>query len=687
MTPAKDGKEVMSIKWPTVQPPGPGSTVGQRVEYSIAQALRNLFSSIDDPLAELLSWPLRLLIKAIEASTASYMGPAIDHALSVMDPNDPLRGMLLALKNPTGEGAAGLLTGMGAGMGQAGLMSIFEPFFETARQRAYLSDPSKIFDLPTWISMSWRGLPPDVDLIDLSRRSGYRGAWLPQLTEVLRPRPALGELATLTQRNVFTLDQFQGELQKRGYTVGDSAALGQLLQVIPAIPDIIRMAVREAFSPDIVDKFQLHAEFPSEVADWAEKQGLSKDWALRYWAAHWELPSVSYGFEMFHRDIMSGEELDLLLKTLDISPFWRDKLRELSFNPLTRVDVRRMYDLGVLDESRVYQSYLDLGYNPENAQAMTQFTVALYQEEQRDATKTDVIAGYKEGVLSRDEASTMLMDLRYQDWITETYLTKADHDLEAAQRKEEEAAQKEDTSTEREASKGDIVGAYEDGVLTRSEASAFLAALDYNSQVIEVILARSDYRIASKLIKETIATVHELYVSGQIEKPQVYEKLNTLKLPSTQTDSLLQLWVIERERKIKRPSLAQLKEFYVKGIIDSSVLTEQVGKLGYLPEYVDWYVRAIDRDVADLAKKEQARLLDEQEREQTRAFTDTRRVALNQLDIEAQTWRVWIAEAKLAARDTEDADTLQSIADGIAEAQTEIVQIQLDKLQYPVLPT
>jgi len=316
---------------------------------------------------------------------------------------------------------------------------------------------------------------------------------------------------------------------------------------------------------------------------------------------------------------------------------------------------------------------------------MAQFTVALYQEEQRDATRADVIAGYREGVLVRDEAATMLRDLRYPEWIAETYLSKADHAAEAEQRREEQAAQKEETSTEREASKGDIVGAFEDGVLTRSEALAFLEALDYNAQVIEVILARADYRIAARLIKETIATVHELYVSGQIEKPIVYEKLNALKLPSTQVEALLQLWVIERERKVKRPSLAQLKEFYSKAIIDTPKLTEQVGKLGYLTEYVTWFVLAIDQDVAAAAKKEQARLLDEQEREQTREFTDTRRVALNQLDIEAQAWRVWIAEAKLAARTIEDADTLQSIADGIAEAQTEITRLQLDKLQYPVV--
>jgi len=681
MTPTDKDKEIMAIKWPVVKPPGTGATVGQRVEYSIAQALRNLFSSVDEPLAELLSWPLRLLIKVVEASTANYIRPVLDQAINQMDPKDPLRQMFIQLRDPTGEGAAGLLMGIGASAGSAGLMSVFEPAFERWRQNAYLGDPTKLPDPITQLQLYARGKLTRDQLNEWFQRQGYRKEYADPLWEVMRPRPALGELGALTQRNVFTLDQFTAELQARGYTTPDSQALGQLLQVIPDIPDLIRMAVREAFSPDIVERFQLHAEFPSQVAEWAEKHGLTEEWSKRYWAAHWELPSISMGFEMFHRDIMSGEELDLLLKTLDISPFWRGKLRELSFNPLTRVDVRRMYSQDVLNKS-----YQDLGYSPENAQAMTQFTVALYQEELRDATRGDVIAGYREGALTRDEAATMLRDLRYPEWIAETYLSKADHDEEAKRRKEETAAQKEDTSTERELSKGDIIGGYEDGVLTRSEASGFLEALDYNAQVIEVMLARADYRIASRLIKETIATVHELYVSGQIDTPQVHERLNSLRLPSTQTEVLLQLWIIERERKVKRPSLDQLQDFYSRDIVNTTQLREQIGKLGYLPEYVEWYIQTIDQDVLETVKKESERLLKEAEREKLSEFTDARRVALNALDISIQECKVYVAESKLTARSIEDPEALAAIADAIAETQVYITQLQLEKLQYPVIP-
>ena len=83
------------------------------------------------------------------------------------------------------------------------------------------------------------------------------------------------------------------------------------------------------------------------------------------------LPSIGQGFEMLHRRVIEDADLDLLLRALDVMPFWREKLKDISYNPLTRVDVRRMHRIGVLEEEGVFNAYLDVGYNEENAQLMT----------------------------------------------------------------------------------------------------------------------------------------------------------------------------------------------------------------------------------------------------------------------------------------------------------------------------
>ncbi|GAI75320.1 unnamed protein product, partial [marine sediment metagenome] len=74
----------------------------------------------------------------------------------------------------------------------------------------------------------------------------------------------------------------------------------ELAHPIPPVADIITMAVREAFTPAIAAKFGQYEDLPPAYVDWVQRKGLSKDWAERYWAAHWALPSPMQGFEMLH---------------------------------------------------------------------------------------------------------------------------------------------------------------------------------------------------------------------------------------------------------------------------------------------------------------------------------------------------------------------------------------------------
>ncbi|GAH21078.1 unnamed protein product, partial [marine sediment metagenome] len=97
-------------------------------------------------------------------------------------------------------------------------------------------------------------------------------------------------------------------------------------------------------------------------------------------------------------------ELSRLLKSLDIMPFWRDKLTEISYNPLTRVDVRRMYKLGVLDESEVKKSYLNIGYNENDAEKMTAFTKKYEGDTEKELTKSAIDKAFKNDIIFRRQA-------------------------------------------------------------------------------------------------------------------------------------------------------------------------------------------------------------------------------------------------------------------------------------------
>jgi len=144
------------------------------------------------------------------------------------------------------------------------------------------------------------------------------------------------------------------------------------------VQDLITMSVREVFSPDIAQKFGQFEDFPADFATYAKQQGVSDEWAKRYWAAHWVLPSITMAFDMLHRGVIDQATINQLLRAQDIMPFWRDKITAISYNPYTRVDVRRMHKAGVLSEDEVLTAYKDLGYDDVKALKMTDFTLLEY---------------------------------------------------------------------------------------------------------------------------------------------------------------------------------------------------------------------------------------------------------------------------------------------------------------------
>ena len=244
---------------------------------------------------------------------------------------------------------------------------------------------------------------------------GYTVERMTALADALRPILSSDQVRQLVLRGEDPNGLIEDHLTKAGYTSDDIDALKKLWQVIPPVQDLIRMAVKEAFTPEIAEKFGQYQDFPPAVQEWAEKQGLSEEWAKRYWAAHWDLPSVMQGMEMLHRNVIDQPTLELLLRALDVMPYWRDKLTAIAYNPLTRVDVRRMYGLGVLDREGVKRSYLDLGYNEENAERMTEFTIKYESQQDKDLTKAEILKAYRKKTLSRDDTMEMLQELGYTE--------------------------------------------------------------------------------------------------------------------------------------------------------------------------------------------------------------------------------------------------------------------------------
>lgn len=243
----------------------------------------------------------------------------------------------------------------------------------------------------------------DISLADINPK--YAQTYL----DAVLTKPASGDIIAYNLRKDPDLSGLPQELRKIGIHPDYTDVYKTLAYPIPPVADIITMAVREAFTPAIAERFGQYEDFPPDFEKYAAMKGLSKEWAERYWASHWSLPSPQQGYEMLHRGIINSQELFMLMKALDIMPFWRDKLMEMSYRRLTRVDVRRMYKAGVLNEKEVYENYLQHGYTPENARKMTEFTVQWATPEHASITRSDILTAYKNRMILRKEAAELLM--------------------------------------------------------------------------------------------------------------------------------------------------------------------------------------------------------------------------------------------------------------------------------------
>jgi len=342
----------------------------------------------------------------------------------------------------------------------------------------------------------------------------------------IRTKPATTDLLAYLMRQDPNMPDIERKLRKIGIHPDYFDVYKTLAYQIPPVQDIITMAVREAFTPSIAQRFGQYEDFPDDMAKYCGMKGLSEDWAKRYWAAHWSLPAPTQGFEMFQRGIINQDELNMLLRALDIMPFWREKLVQMAYRTYTRIDVGRMYQSGVLNESQVRKAFLDLGYAPENADAMTQFTIKQAQSRLSRFSSNDVVKAYASRIINRTEASNLLGELGLDYSQRETILKSAEH--------------KKEWDFKDDVIKG-IKNLFRKGEYTETKAKQELYSLGLPDEQVTVLMKQWFYEV-EKAGQATWTTAQTLtfYQRNLISSSRAVEELQLLNYNSERIGVLLQ---------------------------------------------------------------------------------------------------------------------------------------------------
>lgn len=213
--------------------------------------------------------------------------------------------------------------------------------------------------------------------------------WEPYAPSVIASasKPIPGELIQLVLRKTITESEYQARMRELGYVRSSDVALLRSLGVfVPPYTDLTRFMVRDVEDENIITKFELDTDFTKKytgrVKEWSEAQGITDDVMRRIWRAHWQIPSPTQLFEMYHRlsRLPEGDKNRLTMDDIrdaliyqDINPFWIPKFLAISHKRLRLVDIRRAFEIGAIGRDRVKEFYRELGYTEDNAELLTKY--------------------------------------------------------------------------------------------------------------------------------------------------------------------------------------------------------------------------------------------------------------------------------------------------------------------------
>jgi len=418
---------------------------------------------------------------------------------------------------------------------------------------------ANILDQNTLVQAYFRGTISDDLLYDSLHKWGYTDEFIDALLRT-NESPLSPEYYLQHWLRFADSDSALGiQLRRHGFNDNDVEKLKQLAFYIPPPQDLIHMAVREAFTPEIAETFGQYEQFPPAFAEWALKLGISDDWAKAYWASHWELPSLQMGFEMLHRRIINDSMLDMLMRAQDVMPFWREKLKLISYNPYTRVDVRRMFNVDVLSEQDVYDTYRDLGYDHEHALRLQEFTIKNRRQESKDISKTEILKGYNNKIFTHNETAYMLVALGYSQDETDYLLALED----AKFAEEEEKIAIELLQTKHKA-----------GQISLDEFRIGLGKLNLPANRIDLLVAKQGLVGTIKATLPTKEDIIRWYNMGKIDSSEAATFLDTMGYDQKYVD----LYLAEIP---KTPSAALAIRWLNKGLIDTKQAEKYLGDLGY----------------------------------------------------------------------------------------------------------
>lgn len=452
------------------------------------------------------------------------------------------------------------------------------------------------------------GFTNDKTLALMLQRNGANvGDWkwmIPLLSE----RLSIDQLVEVWRRGLITEQEFDTYAKLLQYGIpGDIKKLKQLSMMIPGPQDMIRFVIRDVFNPDLVKELGLDQELNENKGflDWSKAVGLGEvtitndkgeqlkaDFAKYSWYAHWQLPSPGMAYDFMHRGYdeskygpspwlkimpkFGADEINALLKANDFSPRYRKNLIALSFNPLTRVDVRRLHADRIIDEPTVYHNFRAQGYAEPEAILMTKWVLKKSKDAEskaeKDGIKKRVCQSYQMGIIDKGKMRQTMIDVGWKDWEADVSVKLCDIDLSLGLAKDATAS---------------IKAGFLSGSFSETETRTQLANVGVSPERVQQLLFNWKLKLSSRRRVVAAKEVSGWFIDGLIAMDEFVSRLTKLEYNAADVTRIIQAAVLEQSKRIakaQKTAYDTLQKQFEKNLKEAEKRRQEAERLQRLRE-------------------------------------------------------------------------------------------------------
>jgi hypothetical protein len=390
--------------------------------------------------------------------------------------------------------------------------------------------------------------------------------------------PDYATIIDLYLRGFIDEDTAKRWLRRLGFAADVVEAVFKLKDAIPSVSDLITMVVREAFVPEMV------TPAPDIFAKYMAMRGFSREWADRFWTAHWRPIGLEQAYDNVRRGLRDKEWLKNVLKIQDVHPMWWDDIINVMYNPPSIRELGYGWDVGVYTKDDIKKYRMWAGLSPEDAEKSAEAMVAYRTEAERNAVRTELMYAYAQGRITRDDFAARLKELKTPDAAIDYWLARGDL-------YKERLAWEPPQTESRAITRADAVWAFTHGLRDERWLRSVLKNIGYSDDAVELYVD-----VAKKRLEEeqkppeepqpkrlTLAQIEDAYWLGLISEDEAKLKIKALGYSDSDVEIVWRVITSTPsvEIRIKPFTRSDVTAFYRYNLWDEEDVYNAFREMGY----------------------------------------------------------------------------------------------------------